>query len=236
MEIFKTESEVKQMMRDKMQAFNAPTWTEKVDMGNGIWCYRNIFKPGIPEKLEEILGDGSHQYKWSPAFVGYQERMPDYRDCMDFKFKRTDIVNDPSDPSLKLQEIWQECFDAQVPALQDYCKMHNIYQLRYWEAFNFIKYEPGHHFMEHHDNGYSYNCVVSLVGYLNDDYDGGELYFRLQQLNIKPQAGDLYIFPSNYMYPHQAKKVHSGTKYSLVTMLDYSEKYHTPELYRETGD
>jgi hypothetical protein len=58
----------------------------------------------------------------------------------------------------------------------------------------------------------------------------------LQQLNIKPQAGDLYIFPSNYMYPHQAKKVHSGTKYSLVTMLDYSEKYHTPELYRETGD
>jgi hypothetical protein len=37
------------------------------------------------------------------------------------------------------------------------------------------------------------------------------------------------------MYPHQAKVVHSGTKYSLVTMLDYSSKFHTPEMYQETG-
>jgi hypothetical protein len=29
--------------------------------------------------------------------------------------------------------------------------------------------------------------------------------------------------------------VDNGTKYSLVTMLDYSEKYHQPEMYQETG-
>jgi predicted 2-oxoglutarate/Fe(II)-dependent dioxygenase YbiX len=75
-----------------------------------------------------------------------------------------------------------------------------------------------------------------LVGYLNDDYEGGELYFRLQNLNIKPKAGDLYIFPSTYMYPHQAKVVKSGTKYSLVTMLDYSAKFHTQEMYQDTGN
>ena len=103
------------------------------------------------------------------------------------------------------------------------------------EAFNFIKYEPGHHFMEHHDHGYSYNCVVSLVAYINDDYEGGEIYFRLQNLEIKPEAGDLVIFPSNYMYPHQAKPVKSGTKYSIVTMLDYSDKYHNPKFYQETN-
>jgi predicted 2-oxoglutarate/Fe(II)-dependent dioxygenase YbiX len=90
--------------------------------------------------------------------------------------------------------------------------------------------------MEHHDHGYSYNCTVSLVSYVNDDYEGGELYFRLQNLEVKPKAGDLYIFPSNYMYPHQAKMVKNGTKYSIVTMLDYSEKYHRPEMYRETGN
>jgi predicted 2-oxoglutarate/Fe(II)-dependent dioxygenase YbiX len=90
--------------------------------------------------------------------------------------------------------------------------------------------------MEHHDHGFSYNCTVSLVAYLNDDYEGGELYFRLQGLNIKPKAGDLYIFPSTYMYPHQAKVVHKGTKYSIVTMLDYSAKYHTREMYEDTGN
>ena len=55
--------------------------------------------------------------------------------------------------------------------------MYNIHNLRYWEAFNFIRYTPGNHFMEHHDHGYSYNCTVSLVGYFNDDYEGRRLLF-----------------------------------------------------------
>jgi hypothetical protein len=75
-----------------------------------------------------------------------------------------------------------------------------------------------------------------LVCYLNDNYEGGELSFRLQGLKIKPKAGDMYVFPSNYMYPHVAEKVTSGIKYSLVTMLDYSAKYHTPEIYNNTED
>jgi hypothetical protein len=62
------------------------------------------------------------------------------------------------------------------------------------------------------------------------------LSFRLQNLEVKPKAGDLYIFPSTYMYPHRAMPVESGIKYSVVTMLDYSAKYHTPEMYQETGD
>jgi predicted 2-oxoglutarate/Fe(II)-dependent dioxygenase YbiX len=100
---------------------------------------------------------------------------------------------------------------------------------------NFVKYGPGQHFQEHHDHGYSYNCVVSLVGYPNDDYEGGEINFRLQGLTIKPTAGDLFIFPSNYMYPHTAMPVKSGIKHSIVTMLDYSEKFHKPDFYDETG-
>jgi predicted 2-oxoglutarate/Fe(II)-dependent dioxygenase YbiX len=70
------------------------------------------------------------------------------------------------------------------------------------------------------------------VGYLNDDYEGGELFFDKLNLKIKPQAGDLYLFPSSYIYSHAAMPVTDGTKYSIVTMLDYLEAPHTPE-YRE---
>lgn len=218
------------------------TWTEKENFGNGIVCYRNVIKPelNIIERLESILGEPAgygevspdgKRYHWLPAYVGYQQLMPDYRDCYDFKFKKTDIESDKSEDSLLLQGIWQDVYDANFPAVEDYRKDFNIMNLKYWEAFNFIKYGPGQHFREHHDHGYSYNCTVSSVAYVNDDYEGGELYFRLQDLNIKPKAGDLYLFPSNYMYPHQAKPVHSGTKYSIVTMLDYSKKFHTPDMY-----
>jgi len=211
------------------------TWTEKIDLGNGIKCYRNIIKPefDVIGKIESNLkpvGDNTG-YCWQPAYVGYQQLMPEYRDCADFKFKKTDIENDKSQVSLNLQSLWQDIYDSAFPAVEDYRADYNIMPLKYWEAMNFVKYNPGQHFMEHSDHGFSYNCTVSLVGYVNDDYEGGELFFRLQNLKIKALAGDLYVFPSNFMYPHQAMPVTTGTKYSIVTMLDYSKKYHTPDMY-----
>ena len=214
------------------------TWSSIEDFGSGILVYRDVLPKSmdIINRLESVLNDPENQYEYAEAMVGYGMKIPEYRDCVDFKYKKTDIQHDTSEASLKLQELWDEVYFRQLQAVKHYCKMHNIGELRYWEAMNFIKYGPGQHFQEHHDNGYSYNCVLSAVSYPNDDYEGGELFFRLQNLNIKAKAGDLYLFPSNFMYPHRAMPVHSGTKYSIVTMLDYSEKYHKPELYAETGD
>ena len=214
------------------------SWSGVEEIAPGILVYHDVLPKELDliNRLESVLDtNNENNYNWQEAYVGYRQRMPEYRDCVDFKFKKTDIESDTSEHSLKLQSIWQDCFDRQNLAVQDYCKRFNIYNLRYWEAFNFIKYEPGHHFMEHHDHGFSYNCTVSLVAYLNDDFEGGELFFRLQGINYIPKAGDVVLFPSTYMYPHQAKVVHSGTKYSLVTMLDYSDKFHKPEFYQETG-
>jgi hypothetical protein len=214
------------------------TWSSCEEIAPGILVYHDVLTKDLDliNRLELVLNEKNvNHYKWQEAYVGYRQRMPEYRDCVDFKFKKTDIEWDTSEDSLKLQQIWQDCYDRQSLAVEDYCKRFNIHNLRYWEAFNFIKYEPGHHFMEHHDHGFSYNCTVSLVGYLNDDFEGGELFFRLQGINYIPKAGDVVLFPSTYMYPHQAKVVHSGTKYSLVTMLDYSDKFHKPEFYQETG-
>lgn len=211
-------------------------WSSFEDLGNGIFVYHDLLTPNlnIIDRLENTLKETS-RYFWSPAYVGYKELVPSYRDCVDFKFKKSDILHDRSEESIKLQQLWQDVYDKKSIAVEHYTKQHGISKLRYWEAFNFIKYGPGNHFSEHCDHGYTYNCTVSVVGYVNDDYEGGELYFRLQNLNIKPKAGDVFIFPSNYMYPHQAKPVLSGTKYSIVTMLDYSDKYHKPEFYQETG-
>jgi Rps23 Pro-64 3,4-dihydroxylase Tpa1-like proline 4-hydroxylase len=213
------------------------TWSSVDDLGHGIFVYHDVIKPemNVINRLEEVLSDESNNYEYKEALVGYAMKIPEYRDCLDFKFKKTDIQHDTSEASIKLQNLWQDAYDAQLQAVKHYSKTFNIGEIRYWEAINFVKYGPGHHFQEHHDNGYSYNCVVSLVAYPNDDYEGGELAFRLQNINVKPKAGDLFIFPSNFMYPHRAMPVHSGTKYSMVTMLDYSDKYHSQEFYKETG-
>lgn len=222
---------------NKVEEYFVESWSSYEDFGHGIYVYRDVLPKDLDiiNRLEKVLNN-NNGYNWIQAKVGYNQVMKDYRDCVDFKYKKSDLVDDGSEDYKELAKIWQQCFDRQHAAVEHYRSIFRIADLRYWEAMNFIRYGEGQHFMEHHDCGYSYNCVVSLVGYLNDDYDGGELSFRLQNLKIKPKAGDLYVFPSNYMYPHVAEKVTSGIKYSLVTMLDYSSKYHSKKFYTETGD
>jgi predicted 2-oxoglutarate/Fe(II)-dependent dioxygenase YbiX len=214
------------------------TWNDITDLGNGIFVYHNVINSELDviNRLESVVSDQNNQYNYSEAMVGYGMKMPEYRDCFDIKFKKTDIERDSSQASLSLQSLWEDVHFNKSQAVKDYCKRFNIGELRYWEALNFVKYGPGQHFQEHTDHGFSYNCVVSMVGYVNDDYEGGEIYFRMQGVRVKPKAGDLFVFPSNYMYPHQAMPVISGTKYSIVTMLDYSDKFHNQKFYEETGN
>jgi len=214
------------------------TWSscQEVAPGTGIWVYRDVLPKdlNIIERLHSVIDDPDNEYDWREAMVGYQMRMPEYRDCVDFKYKKTDIAEDMSDAGEALKSLADDVTYRELQALKDYTRRYNIGELRYWEATNYVRYGEGQHFQEHHDHGYSYNCVVSMVGFPNDDYEGGELYFRLQNVQVKARAGDLYIFPSNFMYPHRAMPVKSGVKYSMVTMLDYSDKYHQPDMYLET--
>jgi hypothetical protein len=55
--------------------------------------------------------------------------------------------------------------------------------------------------------------IMSAVLYLNDNYEGGELYFKEQNVTIKPEAGSVIIFPSVEPFYHESKPVISGNKY-----------------------
>lgn len=211
----------------------------------GIMVYRNTFTKelNLIDRLENAIGGETvKKYKWNQASTGYSHTDLSYRDCFDFKIKVNSdeslMANNEyvpqgtfSESDKQLAEIYQDAFRPQIDPVNDYRIMFNIAPLNYWESFNFVKYGPGQHFQIHSDHGYSYICVLSSVGYLNDDYEGGELFFDKFNLKIKPKAGDLYLFPSSFLFSHQAMPVKEGTKYSIVTMLDYLEAPHTPDYF-----
>jgi prolyl 4-hydroxylase len=60
---------------------------------------------------------------------------------------------------------------------------------------------------------------VSIVGYLNEDFTGGETFFDRQNIKIKPQKGSAIVFPSYYTHPHQSLPVDTGQKYAFTTWL-----------------
>jgi hypothetical protein len=57
------------------------------------------------------------------------------------------------------------------------------------------------------------DLAFSLVTYINDDYEGGEISFPNHNITIKPKAGSLIMFPSQQPYIHEVKPITSGTRY-----------------------
>jgi predicted 2-oxoglutarate/Fe(II)-dependent dioxygenase YbiX len=62
--------------------------------------------------------------------------------------------------------------------------------------------------------GYNYIVDYGSIIYLNDDYEGGELFFPKYDIFIKPKPGTLIFFPSTNMYTHGVTEVKSGIRYT----------------------
>ena len=57
--------------------------------------------------------------------------------------------------------------------------------------------------------------ILSFVGVLNDDYEGGKMLVRDVEFPLKP--GDIIIMPSCFMFPHEISEITKGTRYSFVS-------------------
>lgn len=59
--------------------------------------------------------------------------------------------------------------------------------------------------------------AVAAILYLNDDYEGGELEFKYIDMRIKPQKGDILLFPSNYLFTLKSRPITKGEKHVIIT-------------------
>lgn len=106
------------------------------------------------------------------------------------------------------------------PAVNDYKSRYYSYDAVDYFGWVMLKYREGDFFSGHTDASHDFPRQMSLVYYVNDDYEGGELEFPHIGLTIKPIAGELVIFPSNYLFLHSAKHVTKGTKYSIINFIN----------------
>jgi len=81
-------------------------------------------------------------------------------------------------------------------------------------SIHLLKYGEGGHLPAHIDQGVS-SRVLSSVMYLNDDYAGGEIEFVQSDVKLKPEAGSIIFFPSNFLYVHEVHEITSGYRYSM---------------------
>lgn len=97
----------------------------------------------------------------------------------------------------------------------------------WFEAPQLLLYGPGGKYVAHADaedfdkqQGQFFRIIdrdFSMLLYLNDDYEGGDLYFKHLQFQYKPRAGDLLTFPSNHIFTHESRPIIRGSKFALVS-------------------
>ena len=107
--------------------------------------------------------------------------------------------------------------------------------LNHMEHLQFLKYNKGGYFKEHYDPEINYKSdtndrIYTIIIYLNDDFEGGETYFKNLNILIKPKKGKAVIFKSLdengkilKKSLHQGSKVTSGTKYMCNKWIHLSK-------------
>jgi prolyl 4-hydroxylase len=145
----------------------------------------------------------------------------------------TDVRNsgilalNPRDP---MQQSTNTLLNQPISLVQE--ALYRAYGVQFPQAevCSVLRYLPGQQYKRHVDNillSSRFQEVeqgiptrdVSIVGYLNDDFDGGETFFDRQSLKVKPKAGSVIVFPAYYTHPHQALPVLQGKKYAWTTWL-----------------
>lgn len=190
---------------------------DKVVLEDKIVYYRNLLESPIDfvkliESTNELL-DGTQCISpwktWRSSTV-FEEVYGEYKDCSKKYSSSTSDIN------TKCIEIVSEIENIMNLCSADYSKQIKE-DVGFADSFRIQKYNTGQQMGNHVDNQ-DYNdsfqkLSFSLVFYINDDYEGGEIEFKEQGIKIKPEAGSLIMFPSVAPYYHRAHIITAGNKY-----------------------
>ena len=151
-------------------------------------------------------------------------------------------INNLEEPyKSKMAFVYKTIMDSFYDVSKDYATaLGDNDEPRLFPTFNIKKYAVGTSMGAHFDQlDGDQTLRYSLVMYLNDDFDGGEISFtmsdyqgvlhrttphpdydhpenaELMDFSVKPKAGSIIIFPSSAPYHHTAHLVKTGFKYMV---------------------
>ena len=152
-------------------------------------------------------------------------------------YERMAVENFPDDLEAQakfLERGWDKVWEDKHLSI-DECGFTDAVQNRLYEVFDPKLYKinsparaqrqyPGTDLRVHHDAEGNETMAMSIVIYINDDYNGGNLRFVDHDFEIKPKAGSLLVFPSTDDYEHGVMTVEPGpTRYAIPAFVFYKE-------------
>lgn len=126
----------------------------------------------------------------------------------------------------------QAVFQAVNSVVRRYHEAFPGMQVSRDEQYKVMKYVVGQEFPIHVDQNameLQYTRALTVIIYLNEDFEGGITEFPGEGLRIKPKTSHALVFPSCFAFPHGSTPITRGVKYALVTWLHLGPPWLTEE-------
>jgi hypothetical protein len=120
-------------------------------------------------------------------------------------------------------------------------RLRSFYELTvpvFADTVQLVRWRTGMHMPTHADranpdgrpHGMPFRDFASIV-YLNEGYEGGELYFPRLDLTIKPATGMLLAFTGGWYHEHGVLKVTEGERLTMPAFYTFDASHRERELY-----
>ena len=193
---------------------------------NGVCIYRNaIAYPFEIIEASELLNISTDSKgDWSQSTVIDTEGKVFISDVRTNQLMFTPAPTQKGDESSAEVMLANKIHECVLPCLQHFNNKFGLsIKSNSTLGYQILKYSIGEHYVSHLDNGERTRRYASAVAYLNDDYEGGELYFPNQGVQFKPKKGAAYFFPGDMNYIHGVTEIKSGIRYTCPFFWEITE-------------
>lgn len=219
--------------------------SEPILLGNGIVLFKGSINvsPGIIQELSEMKKTATEKH-YSFVYneygdILYATNKSGHRFELDDIDKNCSRITDfRENSSQELKDFFIECENTIYKTLLEYGSIYPMsIPCLWWKTKGHIlAYGPGSDLGLHCDNDINYQPgfepdyqlgvrhVLAAITYFNssvDEYDGrnftgGEIVFPYADVKYSPEAGDILMFPANFIATHEVLGVREGERYAYL--------------------
>lgn len=176
--------------------------------------YIVVLKNIVPDELcNAILTEYSNSDDWESTAVGDGKPNKKIRNCNTIQMSQPFVIQENKERA----RLDAEVFKCAAKCIAEYNKKFENSHVQEDTGYELLRYNKGEFYTQHVDSFLQAPRLVSCSFHLNDDYEGGEFGFFDREMKIKAGKGDVVMFPSTFMYPHEIMPVTEGTRYSIIT-------------------
>ena len=181
-----------------------------------IVVIRGIISKEMCQQVVDLYKDNT-KLDWAGTVGGMNL---DHRKVKQMWISHSDVAGQGEEYAKMDKEIFKvmsKAKDMYVETLEKKRGIAHLPSISSDEGYQFLHYSEGYYFKEHCDNSGGMSRILTCTLNISDDHDGGLFRFLRGEFDVRLNAGDAVLFPSNFLFPHEVTEITRGERHAIVT-------------------